>query len=94
MPIRRCTASFVAYRDGIPVVVNVGQLLDADDPLVKGREAHFEDIDTHMAQRPSGTEAATAGPGEKRSMPLPRPTGGGRGRGGRKGSTTDAEEPS
>ncbi|MGP3684150.1 hypothetical protein ACTVZO_05450 [Streptomyces sp. IBSNAI002] len=94
MPIKRCTASFVAYRDGMPVVITVGQLMDSDDPLISGREALFEDINTHMARRPGGAESATAEPAEKRAVTLPRPTAGGRGRGGRKGAATDDAEES
>lgn len=68
MAIKRCKASFAAVIGGVPRVVNVGALLDSSDPIVRGREAHFEDVDDYMTRRHPGVEAATAEPGEKRSL--------------------------
>ncbi|MGW9371190.1 hypothetical protein ACWGVR_14405 [Streptomyces xanthophaeus] len=71
MPIKRCKAAFAAVVNGAPRVITVGQLIEADDPIVKGREACFEDVDTYMTERAARTEQATAGPGERRSVALP-----------------------
>lgn len=63
----RCVAAFAAYRNGAPVIVNVGEVLPDDDEVIKGREGLFEPLDAHLARR-SGVEQATAAPGEKRSV--------------------------
>lgn len=41
-------------------IIHEGDVFDAKDPVVKGREAVFEDVETRV-------EAATAAPGEKRA---------------------------
>lgn len=43
-------------------VVKAGEILDADDPVVKGREALFDPLADVVEQ-------ATASPGEKRVLP-------------------------
>lgn len=78
MAIKRCKSSFAASVDGTPRMYNVGQLVDSSDPVIKGREALFEDVETHVAEkaahRSSGAERATAEPGEKRSVqPVRKP---------------------
>ena len=76
MPIKRCVAAFAASVDGVPRMYTVGMLVDASDPVIKGREGLFEDVDTHMADKAARqaprVEQATAEPGEKRSV-APRP---------------------
>jgi hypothetical protein len=71
MAIKRCTASFAAIVNGAPRVVQTGALIDSRDPILKGREAHFEDVDTYVARRHSAVEAATAVPGEQRTITPP-----------------------
>jgi len=73
MAIKRCTASFAAIVNGAPRVVQTGALVDSRDPILKGREAHFEDVDTYVARRHSAVEAATAAPGEQRTITPPAP---------------------
>jgi hypothetical protein len=76
MAIKRCVAAFAASVDGVPRMYTVGQLVDASDPVIKGREALFEDVETHMADKAARqaprVEQATAEPGEKRSVMPPR----------------------
>ena len=47
------------------LVVVAGDLVDDNDPIVKGREALFEPAEA--AVKPSSVEQATAAPGERRS---------------------------
>ncbi|MCX5584278.1 hypothetical protein [Streptomyces erythrochromogenes] len=69
MPIKRCKASFSVSVNGVPRVITAGTLLDASDPVIKGRETLFEDVDTYMSERaPQPVERATAEPGERRSL--------------------------
>lgn len=78
MAIKRCKAAFAVSVNGVPRMVTVGQLVDASDPVIKGREALFEDVETHVSEkaaRPAPqVERATAEPGEKRSVTPPRKT--------------------
>lgn len=75
MPIKRCVAAFAASVDGTPRMYTVGLLVDASDPIIKGREHLFEDVETHVADKAARqaprVEQATAGPGEKRSLAPP-----------------------
>ncbi|MEU4133652.1 hypothetical protein [Streptomyces wuyuanensis] len=71
MAIKRCKASFAVMVNGAPRVVTAGQLVDDSDPVVKGREANFEDVDTYVSERKARVEQATADPGEKRSVGRP-----------------------
>lgn len=72
MAIKRCTSAFAASVDGVPRMYTVGQLVDASDPVIRGREALFEDVETHMADKAARqapkVEQATAEPGERRSV--------------------------
>lgn len=71
MAALRCTNPFVAYLDGVPRLVTGGELVDANDPVVQGRDQFFEPVDDYLSRR--GTKAAptveqaTAAPGERRS---------------------------
>lgn len=67
MAILRCTESFAGDDNR---VVTAGSLVDADDPVVKGREHLFEPVETFMARR-AGVEQATAAPGEVRTVKRP-----------------------
>lgn len=71
MSIKRCKASFAVIVNGAPRVVTAGQLVSDDDPVVKGREANFEDVETYVSERKARVEQATADPGEKRSVARP-----------------------
>lgn len=67
MATLRCKEPFAVFIDGVPHVVGAGQLVDSDDPVVQGREAMFEQVDTYMTRhRP--VEQATAAPGEARTV--------------------------
>ena len=59
MPVLRCKTSFHAI--GRPVMVQRGQLFDSSDPVIKGRESMFVNVDDVVEQ-------ATAAPGERRSV--------------------------
>ncbi len=48
------------------LVVVRGDLVDDNDPIVKGREHLFESIES--AVKPSSVEQATAAPGKRRSV--------------------------
>ena len=71
MAIVRCKASFAVVVNGAPRVVTVGQLVDDSDPVVKGREANFESVETYVSDRTARVEETTAAPGEKRSVGRP-----------------------
>lgn len=71
MAIKRCKASFAVIVNGAPRVVTAGQLVDDSDPVVKGREASFEDVETYVSERKARVEQATADPGERRSVGRP-----------------------
>ncbi|WP_328941524.1 hypothetical protein OG259_07575 [Streptomyces sp. NBC_00250] len=69
MAIKRCKAAFAANINGAPHMFTVGQLVADDHPVIKGREALFEDVETYVSDRSaSRVEQATAAPGEKRSV--------------------------
>lgn len=73
--IKRCKDPFATEVDGMIRVVTAGALVNTDDPIYnRGTAVHFEDLDDFMTEsasrvnRASGVEAATAVPGEKRSV--------------------------
>lgn len=70
MAVLRCTEGF-AYTDrktGAPRVVRSGDLVDAKDPVVKGRESMFEPVEATVDRASDrSVEQATAAPGEKRA---------------------------
>lgn len=72
MSIKRCKSSFAVVVNGAPRVVTVGTLVEDGDPILKGRELHFEDAETYVSDRAAArVEQATAGPGERRSVSRP-----------------------
>ncbi|MFG2328253.1 hypothetical protein ACGFMM_01370 [Streptomyces sp. NPDC048604] len=71
MAIKRCKASFAVVVNGAPRVVTAGQLVDENDPIVRGREVNFEDVETYVSERKARVEQATAEPGERRSVGRP-----------------------
>ena len=88
MAVLCCTEAF-AYSEpnGVQRVLRPGDLVEADDPAVKGREDKFETVEAnaHRAtDRRAGKpvegviEQATAAPGEKRAVSVPEepPRGG------------------
>lgn len=75
--IVQCTASFYVSSENGPLVVNTGDLYFADDPMVKGREQLFADVNVkssttsaprRTAVSSNATEEATAAPGRRRSL--------------------------
>lgn len=72
MSLLKCKDSFVVYdTPGIPRLVAAGQTVEDDDPIVKGREHHFEALEaTAKPVRSflSRGEVASAAPGELRSL--------------------------
>lgn len=59
--VRAKETFLVATETGRPLWVTAGELYAANNPVVKGREAMFEDLE-------DAVEQATAAPGEKRSV--------------------------
>jgi hypothetical protein len=45
MPTLRCTEPFAFQEGQVQRVVRAGDLVDADDPLIKGREQWFESVE-------------------------------------------------
>jgi hypothetical protein len=75
MSVKRARVSFAAVVDGVPRVVNEGQLVDAGDPVIKGRESSFEDVNAYVTRRGgAAVEDATAPPGGKRTRRRTAPT--------------------
>lgn len=68
--IKRCKAAFAASVGGVPRVMRPGTLVQDDDPVIKGREHLFEDVDAFVQQR-TRVESATAEPGARRSLTKP-----------------------
>jgi hypothetical protein len=69
--ILRVTKAFSVLSDPTGYVYTPGTLVDANHPHVKGREAHFESVESNVAAssaRRGGVEQATSAPGEKRSV--------------------------
>lgn len=62
---------FTYWVNGAPHTFTAGQLVDESDPACKGREIHFEYVETHVADRKARVEQATAAPGERRSVTAP-----------------------
>lgn len=77
MTILRCTEAFAVQMGVVPRVVQYGEDVDSDDPVVKGHEQHFEPVETHLARErakkagASPVETATAAPGEVRAVSRP-----------------------
>lgn len=66
MALLTVTEPFAVFdSNGFPTVYNPGRLVDDSDPVVKGREAHFESADAAAAR--ARVESATAAPGERRA---------------------------
>lgn len=57
--------SFAVFNYGHPEVYAAGRLVDENDPVVKGRERHFETAEASAAR--VRVETATAAPGERRA---------------------------
>jgi hypothetical protein len=83
--LKRCTSSFVAFFDGVPVAVSVGDIVDDGDKLYEASPDSYEDVKvTRFAPVEGSTgrtrspveevETATAAPGEKRTLSTPTPT--------------------
>lgn len=73
----RCKKSFMANVDGVRRTITVGMLVDAADPVCKGRERLFEPVadaaarlgkDRKVDRAASIVESATAEPGERRTL--------------------------
>lgn len=66
MAIKRCKSSFATSVRGVPRVMKTGQLVTDDDPVLKGREHLFEDVEAAVRDVP--VEDASAAPGRRRSL--------------------------
>lgn len=70
----RCVEPFAFsdHKAGVERVVRAGDLVDAKDPLVKGREGWFETVEANVERVTNRNyEQATAAPGEKRAASVP-----------------------
>lgn len=61
--LRAREAFFVATKSGYARQIQEGEMVESDDPIVKGREAYF--IQVRIGDV---VEQATAAPGEKRAV--------------------------
>jgi hypothetical protein len=84
MAVLSCTEAFAYHEpNGVPRVLRPGDLVDDDDPAVKGREHYFEKVESTVQRatdRREGKdtgdgviEQATKAPGEKRNVSKPDP---------------------
>lgn len=69
MALLTVTESFADFSTGRPEVYNPGRLVDEKDPVVKGRERHFEPAEAAASR--VRVESATAAPGERRERTRP-----------------------
>jgi hypothetical protein len=69
----RCRKNALVALKGRNVRVRVGVFYDANDPVVKAAPGHFETIEEYVAQNLAKgvVEAATAAPGETRTVTKP-----------------------
>jgi hypothetical protein len=68
MGMLRVKEPFACTYRGVEEVFGSGRLVDSKDPVVKGREQFFESVEAASSRMSAGIEAATAAPGEKRSV--------------------------
>ena len=60
-------ATFATAVNGVPTVVHAGDIVEAGDPILKGRDSHFEAFEPKVRRfGPGRVEKATAAPGEVR----------------------------
>jgi hypothetical protein len=77
MATLRVTEAFVEFSQGRPEVYPPDRLVDAKDPVVKGREQHFEPVEVAVKRTnragstTTATETTSAAPGEKRARRRP-----------------------
>jgi hypothetical protein len=59
--------AFAAQVGAETIIIQPGQVVDANDPILKGRESLFDDFAPKIRKYPGQrVEQATAAPGEKR----------------------------
>lgn len=79
MAILRVREPFAVDWRGVHRVLRAGDLLDENDPIIKGREAFFEAVEVASSRDAARVEQASAAPGELRRVTTPRPRGAARG---------------
>jgi len=75
--VQRCVQPFVIWPAGAPVAYTAGRLVEDSDPILKTHRHHFEAVEA-VARRNTAAarvEAASAAPGELRSVTLPAQSG-------------------
>lgn len=74
--VLRANTSFAVFDDSghVARIFNPGDVLLSDDPMLKGREDHFEPVEV-AAGRFANVEEATAEPGAMRKRGRPAKTG-------------------
>lgn len=69
MSVLRVVEPFACEVKGLPRVYRAGDLVSADDAVVKGRERFFVEVAEFAQRAAAHFEQATAGPGELRNGP-------------------------
>lgn len=69
---KRCKAAFAASVGGVPRVLRPGALVPDNDPVLKGRENLFEDVEEFLKRKAPSVEDATSEPGARRSLTRPK----------------------
>ncbi|MGW6121500.1 hypothetical protein ACWFRF_20830 [Nocardia sp. NPDC055165] len=75
MILRAREAFSYTDKSGVPRVVRPGDLVDSDDPDVKGREHLFETVEVAANRAAGAVEQTTAAPGEKRTVSTRKTSG-------------------
>ncbi|MEV5607011.1 hypothetical protein [Streptomyces sp. NPDC052225] len=71
--MKRCKESFTIWRDNAPVAYTAGQLVEDDAEILRSHGHLFAELEPTV-RAPSVVEAATAEPGERRSVTPPAKT--------------------
>lgn len=74
--VQRCVQPFVIWPAGAPVAYTAGRLVEDSDPILKTHRHHFEAAEA-VARRNTAArvEAASAAPGELRTVTSPAQSG-------------------
>lgn len=76
--VQRCVQPFVIWPAGAPVAYTAGRLVEDSDPILKTHRHHFEAVEAVARRNTAATrvEAASAAPGELRTLAPLAQTGG------------------
>ena len=73
MAILRCIEAFAVQEGVVPRVIRTDDVVDSEDPIVKGHEGSFEPVEDHLNRQRKlregeAVETATRAPGEVRAV--------------------------